>query len=140
MNESNSPARHRRSHSYLLVLITVILTGWALKATGTFMIPVVFSVILALLVAPLDRWVADRVPDKVGWLGRLAAMGTILVVLLGFAGLMWIAAEQTIERFPNPTERIPRKASLSCRNPTRMPLQVRKKDPTPVAWRQSARQ
>jgi AI-2 transport protein TqsA len=107
MNESNSPARHRRSHSYLLVLITVILTGWALKATGTFMIPVVFSVILALLVAPLDRWVADRVPDKVGWLGRLAAMGTILVVLLGFAGLMWIAAEQTIERFPNPTESVP---------------------------------
>lgn len=103
MNDKETAVQQRRPHHYLIVAITVILTGWALKATGSFMIPVIFSIILALLVAPLDRWVTERVPEKLGWLGHLAAMGTILVVLLAFAGLMWIAAQQTIDRFPDPT-------------------------------------
>jgi len=51
--------------------IFVILVGWALHATGVFMVPIVFSIFLALLVAPLDRGVARRVPDvlkKMLWL------------------------------------------------------------------------
>lgn len=83
----------------LLVVITLILAGWALHMTGTARIPVVFSIFLALLVAPLDRWVAEKVPEKVSWLGHVAAMGTVLVTLLIFLGLIWIAAQQVVERF-----------------------------------------
>lgn len=85
---------------WLLVAITVILAGWALRATGAFMVPVVFSVFLALLVAPLDRKVRDRVPGKFSWLGHVAAMGAIILALLAFVGLFWIAAQQLLERFP----------------------------------------
>ena len=84
----------------MLAVITVILTGWALQATGAFMVPVVFSIFLALLVMPLDRWVAARVPAKLGWLGHVAAMGVILASLLIFVGLIWIAAQQVVDRFP----------------------------------------
>jgi AI-2 transport protein TqsA len=89
-----------RPRAWLLVAITIILTGWALRATGAFMAPVVFSVFLALLVAPLDRAVAERVPRRLAWLGRVAAMGAILAVLLVFVGLLWVAAQQVVERVP----------------------------------------
>lgn len=64
------------------------------------MVPVVFSIFLALLVAPLDRKVADRVPEKLGWLGHLVGMGAILASLLIFVGLIWVSAQQVVERFP----------------------------------------
>ncbi len=92
--------RARPPSLWLLVTIAVILIGWALHATGAFMVPVVFSVFLALLVAPLDRGIAKRVPDKVRWLGHVAAMGAILVALVVFVGLIWVAAQQVVERFP----------------------------------------
>ena len=100
MNTDMASDRHRRPRLWLLAAITVILTGWALHATGAFMVPVVFSLFLALLVAPLDRLVSERVPDKVHWLGHAAAMGAILVALLVFVGLIWVAAQQVVERFP----------------------------------------
>lgn len=93
-----------RPRLWLLVAITIILTGWALRATGSITVPVVLSFFLALLVAPLDRGVASRAPAKLRWLGHVAAMGTIVVVLLTSAGLIWMAARQVVARFPFPTD------------------------------------
>lgn len=100
MDPGTSPDRARPTRTWLLVAITVILAGWALQATGAFMVPVVFSVFLALLVAPLDRKVAERVSEKLHWLGHVAAMGAIFVALLACVGLIWVAAQQAVERFP----------------------------------------
>lgn len=100
MTADGSSDRMGQARLSLLVVITVILGGWALRATGPFMVPVVFSVFLALLVAPLDRIVADRLPPKAAWLGHAAAMGTILVALLVFVGMIWIAARQVADQFP----------------------------------------
>lgn len=87
MNSATSPDRTRRARLWLLVAITVILTGSALHATGEFMVPVVFSIFLTLLVAPLDRTVAERVPEKLRWLGHAAVKSAILVALLIYVGL-----------------------------------------------------
>ena len=84
----------------MLVAIAVILTGWALQATRAFIVPVVFSIFLALLVAPLDRTVAGTVPEKLHWFAHVVAMGAILVSLLIFMGLIWISAQQVVDRFP----------------------------------------
>lgn len=100
MDFGTSPDWTGRARLWMLVAITVILAGWALRATGAFMVPVVFSIFLALLVAPLDRKVSDRVPEKLGWLGHLVAMSAILVSLLIFVGLIWFSAQQVVERFP----------------------------------------
>ncbi len=64
------------------------------------MVPVVFSLFLALLVAPLDRGVAQRAPGKLSWLGHAAAIGAILAVLLTSMWLIWMAAQQVVDRFP----------------------------------------
>ena len=93
-----------RTRLWLLVAITIILAGWALHATGAFLVPVVSSVFLALLVAPLDRKVTERVPKKLHWLGHAAAMGAILASLLVFVGLIWFAAQEVLARFPVPGE------------------------------------
>lgn len=99
--------RHRgqtqSARLWLLVAITVILVGWALHATAAVMIPLVFSIFLALIVAPLDHGVASKVPGKLGWLGHVAAMGAILVVMLLFVGMIWLAAQQVVQRFPDPS-------------------------------------
>lgn len=100
MTENGPPHKHR-VYPYLVGIITLILTGWALRATGSVMVPIVFSVILALLIAPIDRWVSDRMPAKLSWLGHVAAMGAIVLVLLAVVGAMWLAAQQIIAHFPD---------------------------------------
>ncbi len=100
MNTEPSSIPPDRTRLWLTVVIAVILAGWALHVTASFMVPIVFSIFLALLVAPLDGWVAERVPEKVSWLGHVAAMGAILIALLVFVGLISMAAQQVIERFP----------------------------------------
>ena len=102
MNGDNSPHATNRTRLWLLAAIATILVGWALHATATVAVPVAFSVFMALLVAPLDRRVKRAVPDKVSWLGHAAAMGAILVALLIFVGMIWVAAQQVVERFPMP--------------------------------------
>ncbi|WP_375262680.1 AI-2E family transporter [Palleronia sp.] len=100
IGSDSSSTERGRTRTWLLAVIAVVIVGWALHATGAFMVPVVFSVFLALLVAPLDSKVSARVPGKLSWLGHVAAMGAILVALLAFVGLIWVAAQQIVERFP----------------------------------------
>lgn len=99
-----------------VIAITVILVGWMLRATAVVMIPIVFSLFLALLVAPVDRWVRQRAPDRVPWLGHAAAMGVILLALLAFVGSIWIAAQQVMERIPLDAERL--EAAVPLAGPT----------------------
>lgn len=93
------PTWTRRPILWLLTLIAVILSGWALRATATVMVPVVLSLFLALLVYPVDRLVAHRLPSWLAWLGHALALSVVLLALLGFAGCLWLAAGQLIDRF-----------------------------------------
>ena len=102
MQEDGPSGQRRQTRLWLLTTITVILTGWALRATGPFMVPVIFSIFLALLVMPLDQYVAAKAPPKFRWLGHVAAMGAILAALLVFVGLIWVAAQQVVEQFNLP--------------------------------------
>ena len=38
-----------------VAVMTIILVGWTLRASAPVVVPVVFSIFLALLVAPVDR-------------------------------------------------------------------------------------
>lgn len=83
----------------LLVVIAVVLLGWALQALGSIAVPLVFAFFLTLLVAPVDRWVSERVPGKVKWLGHVAAMVTVVLGVAVFAACLWLAAQQLVTRF-----------------------------------------
>jgi AI-2 transport protein TqsA len=86
--------------AWLLSAVVVILAGWSLRAMAPVLIPITFSIFLAMVVWPLDRWVAHRLPVKLGWLGHVAAMAAILLALAAFVGTVWIAARQVVTRFP----------------------------------------
>ena len=89
-----------RLQTTLLVIVAVILIGWALKAMATVAIPVVAAILIALAVMPVRDWVGRRVPDKLGWLGVLSAAAVLLVVVAMFFGALWLAARQVVEQLP----------------------------------------
>jgi AI-2 transport protein TqsA len=98
-----------RLQVWLVGLVAAVIAGAALQATVSVAAPVAFAVFLALLVAPIDRWVANAVPSRAGWLGHVAAMGTLALALALFVGAVWLASEQVLRRFPDggPAEMLP---------------------------------
>ena len=85
---------------WLLLVIALILTGWALKAAAGVFIPVVVAFFLAIALAPLDAVIHERAPRGTRWMGHAVSM-LILLVLLGtfFAGI-GMAARQVADKFP----------------------------------------
>ncbi len=90
----------RRVRTTSLAVAALILSGWALGALAPIAVPIVFSLFLALLVAPVDSWVRRHFSKRFGWLGHVTAMGLILVTLLLAVLLMGLAAQQLTQAFP----------------------------------------
>jgi AI-2 transport protein TqsA len=99
-NRSSRTEWERQVRTASLVAASLILSGWALGAMAPIAVPIVFSLFLALLVAPVDNWVKRHVPSRIGWLGHLAAMGLILVTLALAVALIGLAAQQLTQAFP----------------------------------------
>lgn len=90
----------------LLSVITLILVGWALQAMSSVVVPFIFSILIALVVAPVDSMVKRRVPRRFGWLGHVAAMGLIIVILFVFLGGIWLSAQRISDAFPQVSQKI----------------------------------
>ncbi|MEY8840724.1 AI-2E family transporter [Cribrihabitans sp. XS_ASV171] len=97
--EYDSSPRIGKPALWLLVVVTIILTGWALRAMGVVLVPVVLSFFLALLVYPLDRMTAERLPSRLTWIGHVLALAVVLLALLVFVSCLWLAAGELIDRF-----------------------------------------
>lgn len=106
--DPDPPGRHgdrwRKALLGCVAVITLILVGWMLRATAVVVIPIVFSVFLAILVAPIDRWGTRHAPRYFHWIGHVAAMATIALALVVFTGSIWVAAQQVMDRFPTGQE------------------------------------
>ncbi|MDE0923664.1 AI-2E family transporter [Aurantimonas coralicida] len=90
----------------LLSVITLILVGWALQAMSSVVVPFIFSILIALVVAPVDSMVKRRMPRRFGWLGHVAAMGLIIVILFVFLGGIWLSAQRISDAFPQVSQKI----------------------------------
>jgi len=90
----------------LLSVIAIILVGWALQAMTSVVVPFIFSLLVALVVSPVDSAVKARLPRRFSWLGHIAAMGVILVILFVFLGGIWISAQRISAAFPQVSEEI----------------------------------
>lgn len=90
----------------LLVIVALVLAGWALRAMSSVFVPLVASIMIALAVMPVRNWVQRRVSRKFGWLGVVAAMTLLLLVIGLFFGALWLAAQQVIAQVPGGTEQI----------------------------------
>jgi AI-2 transport protein TqsA len=93
-------AQRHKTITALLVVVTLILTGAALRATAVVTLPLVIAVFLAILVQPIQRSIAGLLPDRLRWLGVLGAMLAILAVFTGIAGALWLSVEMVSEKAP----------------------------------------
>ena len=104
-------ARRARLRTWLLGAAALVLVGWALHAMAVVAVPVAFALFLALMLAPMVAWVRARVPERLGWLGHLAASAVLIAVAVVFVGGLWLSAQRVLAAFPgvsrNLSEMIP---------------------------------
>ena len=81
------------------ILIAVILVGWALHAMASVVVPVLLSILLAAIVAPVERGVRQAMPGAFAWLGLVAAACVVLAALGVFGLSMWFAADRIANAF-----------------------------------------
>ena len=99
----NVPAVER-VRTWLIALVALVVVALALRAMTAVVTPIIFAIILGLIVAPVRDVVADRVPGWLSWLGHLAAMMAILLVVAIFVGGIWISAVQIAQTVPGIVE------------------------------------
>ncbi len=90
----------RRAAVWLLAVIVVILAGWALRATASVVVPLIVGFFVALIVYPLDRMTAERMPKGFRWTGHVVAMAAVLAGVALFVSFLWLAAQQALSRLP----------------------------------------
>ena len=84
----------------LLSVITVILTAWALKASVVVTMPLAFAFFVAILVHPIERTLAARLPRRLEWLGVACAMLAVVGTLALALSLIALALEPVVARAP----------------------------------------
>jgi AI-2 transport protein TqsA len=103
---STAPGASARTRSveltrtWLVALVAIVVVGIAMRAMAVVVTPIIVSIILALVVAPVRDAITSRVPGWLGWLGHLAAVGVILLVVAVFIGGIWLSAVQIMQSVP----------------------------------------
>jgi AI-2 transport protein TqsA len=62
--------------------------------------PLAAAILIALAVMPVRDWVAAKMPPRLSWLGVIAAVGVVLLVIASFAGVLVLAARQIVAEIP----------------------------------------
>lgn len=108
-SESDRPgvrSRHARIIIALLGVIVVVLVGAALKATYLVTMPVVFAFFLALLMHPVQRWLEEHLPQKLGWLSLVLTMALIVGAVALVGGGVWLSVTIVAEQAPEYADRL----------------------------------
>ena len=101
MSEVNEPSRPSRVQIGLLVTVTLVIVGWALRATYPVTMPLVLAFFLAVLVFPVQAWIVHRVPHAMRWLGPAASLLLVIAVLGGGAALVIWSLSRAAGRLPH---------------------------------------
>ncbi len=88
---------------WLLAIMAVILTGWALRALAVVVVPFVIALFITLAVLPIDGWVRDRMPRRLKWMGHAVATVVVVALLSSFFVGVYFAAQQAVRQMPNVT-------------------------------------
>ena len=88
----------------LLTVIALAAAAWFLRATFSVTMPLAVGFLLAVILAPTQRWVAAHVPDKLSWLGAVAAMATLVLTLSAVGGFLWFSVSKVTEKAPSYSE------------------------------------
>lgn len=106
--EKLDPGAARKAVVGLLAVIATILAAWALKWSAVVTMPLAFAFFVAILVHPIERLLAARLPGKLEWLGVACAMLTVVGTLAFAIALISFALEPVIERAPQYADELQR--------------------------------
>lgn len=73
----------------LVSILAVIAAAAALRATYLVTMPLAFAFFVSVLIWPVHAGLRRRLPERLGWLGIVAAMLVIVAALGAFAGGAW---------------------------------------------------
>lgn len=90
-----------RGGLWLLGLISMVVLASTLKATTSVVVPVIFAILIALIMAPLHKRIARALPTRLRWLAHVAMMVLLLGVLALFTGALVFAAQRVLEAMPD---------------------------------------
>lgn len=86
--------------TWFLGLLLALSIAWTLRATMMVTLPLAAALFIALAVSPVCSWVQARVPDKLNWLGYVAAMLLVLALLAVFVAGVTLAGQQVADQVP----------------------------------------
>ena len=98
----------RKAMVGLLTVIATILTAWALKWSAVVTMPLAFAFFVAILVHPIERSLAARLPGKLEWLGVACAMLAVVGTLAFAIALISFALAPVLERAPQYADELQR--------------------------------
>jgi AI-2 transport protein TqsA len=90
----------------LLAVIAVILVAAALRASAVVAMPLAFAFFVAVLVHPVEEFLAARLPSSLQWLGLVAAMLLVIRVLALAIVLISITSMPVIAGLPSYLEQL----------------------------------
>jgi AI-2 transport protein TqsA len=93
-------ASMQRAVNGLLAVIAVIAIAWALQWSSVVTMPLAFAFFVAVLVHPIERSLAVRLPHRLQWLGVVCAMLAVVAALLLALALLSFALEPVVARAP----------------------------------------
>ncbi|MGF1549675.1 MAG: AI-2E family transporter [Sphingomonadaceae bacterium] len=99
-DEDDRRGQERESHArkgagfWMLAALLAIALAWTLRATYSASMPIAAALIIALATWPVCRWVKERVPGGLDWLGYAAGMLVVIGLLAVFAGGLTLAGQQ----------------------------------------------
>lgn len=98
--------RHRPVGLFLVGLIAVVLVAASARVMSAVLIPVILAVFLTLMVLPMERAIAVRLPDRLRWLGRAGVMVILLGLILAFVGALAFCVQQIAATLPEVSKNI----------------------------------
>lgn len=106
MTDPSSPSNRGapRPLVWITAGILTILLLWVLRSSAAVAVPIVFALFIALILAPIDRSLAKRLPRPLAWLSRLAVMSMLLLTLAVFFGALVYSAQEVAEEIPRVAE------------------------------------
>lgn len=93
----------RQTIIILLTLITVILVGWALKATYVVTMPLTLAFFVTLILLPLQSRLNAWLPRPLRWLSIVVCMSVLLSVLGVLVASVWFSLSMILAKAPTYT-------------------------------------
>jgi AI-2 transport protein TqsA len=98
--DAAEPRRPSRVLIWLIAALTAMFATYALKLTYSVTMPLALAFFLAVLVYPVQHWLALRLPRWLSGLSLVVAVVVVVAALAVVVGAIWLAGELMAPKLP----------------------------------------